>query len=252
MSGPGVDVAPTSAFGPSHVPAHPEQPGAPARARRATLAVVGFAEEMRYGSASTWDAAVGHRFVDELWAGTVDDAVLARYLTQDLQFLDGFVALLGAAVASADLPGPRMVLARQLGLVAGEEDDYFTHALDRLGVPPETRRSPVLLPPTRGFLELMAAARRSADYGVVLTVLLVAEWLYADWGARDAPLPPGRLHAGWIELHRGPAFTAWVDTLRAEVNRVGGEAGPADRARMAEAFARAVELELAFFDAAYG
>ena len=211
-----------------------------------------FSDELRAANAETWDAAVGHRFVDELWAGAVDDAVLARYLTQDLQFLDGFVALLGAAVASADQPEPRLVLARQLGLVAGDEDDYFTRALDRLGVSGPDRRSPDLLPPTRGFLELMDGARRSADYGVVLAVLLVAEWLYADWAARDGSPPADRVHAEWIDLHRGPAFTAWVAALRAELDRIGDAAGPSGRARMAAAFGRAVELELAFFDAAYG
>lgn len=210
-----------------------------------------FAEELRAAWSATWAAAVGHRFVDQLWAGTVGDDVLACYLTQDLQFLDGFVALLGAAVASSDLSESRLVHARQLGLVAGDEDDYFTRALDRLGVSGPARRSPELLPPTRGFRELMDDARRSAEHGVVLTVLLVAEWLYADWAARDAPLPPQWRHAEWIELHRGPAFTAWVAFLRDEVDRVGDQASPDARARMSEAFGRAVELELAFFDAAY-
>jgi thiaminase/transcriptional activator TenA len=145
-----------------------------------------------------------------------------------------------------------MVLARQLGLVAGDENDYFTRALDRLAVTVDARRAPELLPPTRGFLELMDGARRSADYGVTLAVLLVAEWLYADWAAWDASPPSDPLYAEWIDLHRGPAFTAWVATLRAEIDRVGDEVGPGGRARMSEAFARAVELELAFFDAAYG
>lgn len=211
---------------------------------------MGFADELRATHAETWDAAVGHRFVGELWAGTLDDVVLARYLVQDLQFLDSFVALLGAAVATSDRPGSRLVLARQLGLVAGDEDDYFTRALDRLGV--TERGAPELLAPTRDFLELMDTARRSADHGVVVTVLLVAEWLYADWAARDAAVPPDPLHADWIELHRGPAFTAWVAFLREEVDRVATTADEAGRSRMAEVFGRAVELELAFFDAAYG
>lgn len=205
---------------------------------------------LRQRHAPTWDAAVGHRFVNELGAGIVDDAVLARYLAQDALFLDAFVALLGAAVAHADLPGPRTVIARQLGLVAGDENDYFTRALDRLGVDGATRRSPALLPPTRDFLHLMDDARRSADYGVALAVLLVAEWLYADWAARDAPLPGDWLHGEWIELHRGPPFAAWVATLRSELDRVADEAGPGGRARIGEAFGAAVDLELAFFDAA--
>ena len=49
-----------------------------------------------------WSDAVGHRFVKELFAGAVPDAVLARYLVQDHRFLDSFLTLLGATLASAD------------------------------------------------------------------------------------------------------------------------------------------------------
>jgi hypothetical protein len=44
-----------------------------------------------------WSQAVGHRFVRELFAGAVPDAVMARYLIQDHRFLDSFLKLLGAA-----------------------------------------------------------------------------------------------------------------------------------------------------------
>ena len=195
--------------------------------------------DLRAAHAATWDAAVRHRFVDELWAGTVDDAVMARYLAQDALFLDAFVALLGAAVAHVDAPGPRLVHARQLGLIASDEDDYFTRSLDRLGVTAPAEP----LAPTRGFLALMDSARASGDYPTIVTVLLVAEWLYLDWASREAAAPADWLHAEWIDLHRGPAFNAWVGFLRGEADRVGPDG---------EAFARAVELEAAFFDAAYG
>ena len=207
-----------------------------------------FSENLRAATSTTWNAATGHRFVDELWAGTVDDAVLARYLAQDALFLDRFVALLGAAVATADDTQARLAIARQLGLVASDEDDYFARALGRLGV--TTPVEP--LPPTQGFLDLMDDARRSGDYGVALTVLLVAEWLYLDWAARPDTAPPDWLHREWIDLHRGPGFTAWVDLLRAETDRVAATADDVARERMSEVFRRTVDLELAFFDAAYG
>jgi thiaminase len=38
----------------------------------------------------------GIRFVKELFAGAVPDAVMARYLIQDHRFLDSFLTLLGA------------------------------------------------------------------------------------------------------------------------------------------------------------
>jgi thiaminase (transcriptional activator TenA) len=195
--------------------------------------------ELRDLTAATWEAAVGHRFVDELWNGTLDPADMTRYLAQDVLFVDAFVALMGATVAAADLPGPRMVLARQLGVMAGPENDFFERALTGVAAAPTE-------PATSGFLDLMHSARHSGDYATCLAVLLVAEWLYLDWATRPgAPLPADPIASEWVQLHTGPQFTAWVTFLRAEFDRVG--AGEAARA----AFVRAVELELAFFDQVY-
>jgi thiaminase/transcriptional activator TenA len=208
--------------------------------------------ELRELTGPTWDAAVGHRFVDELWRGQVPPAVLTTYLVQDHQFFDAFLALMGATVAAADRLEPRVVHARQLGLVAGPENDFFARALDALDVPLPERTDPELLAPTAGFVELMDSARRSADYASCLAVLLVAEWLYLDWATRpDATAPDEPLQQEWIELHRGSAFETWVTFLRTEFDRVATGLEPADRERVRKLFVRAVDLELAFFDAAY-
>lgn len=210
-----------------------------------------FSDDLRARAAPTWDAAVGHRFVENLWRGTVPTAVLSTYLVQDHQFVDAFVALMGAAVASADRAEPRIVHARRLGVVAGPENDYFDRAFDALDVPVADRTQPVLLPPTAGFLDLMGAAR-AGDHAEQLTVLLVAEWLYLDWATRPgATAPDEPIQREWIDLHRGPAFERWVGFLRAEFDRVTAGLDSAGRDRVAEVFTRAVDLELAFFDSAY-
>ena len=46
-----------------------------------------FTETMRAASEASWSHAVQHRFVNELFAGAVPDAVMARYLIQDHRFL---------------------------------------------------------------------------------------------------------------------------------------------------------------------
>ena len=210
-----------------------------------------FSAQLREATAPVWDAAVGHRFVDELWAGSVPREVLTRYLVQDHQFVDAFVALMGAAVAGADAAAPRVRLARQLGLVAGPENDFFDRSLSALGVPAPDRTAPALLAPTVGFRDLMDAAR-AGRYPDALAVLLVAEWLYLDWATRpgsDVPADP--IAAEWIELHRGPDFDSWVAFLRDELDRVGATLTPRRRGEVTALFVRAVDLELAFFDAAY-
>lgn len=205
-----------------------------------------FSGQMRESTATVWDAAVGHRFVDELWAGTVQRDVLRHYLAQDHQFVDAFLALLGAAVAHADLPASRVRLARQLGLVAGPENDFFDRSLAALQAGPVTERTAA----TVGFVDLMDEAR-DAGYAEALAVLVVAEWLYLDWAARPQQAPADPVCTEWIDLHRGPEFTAWVEFLRAELDRVADGLDDAHRDRVAALFVRAVDLELAFFDAAY-
>ncbi len=212
-----------------------------------------FSAQLRELTAPTWDAAVGHRFVAEIWRGGVDTDVLTTYLVQDHQFVDAFLALMGAAVASADRADARVVHARQLGIVAGPENDFFARALDALDVPLADRTEPELLGPTRDFIALMDEARRSADYPLCLAVLLVAEWIYLEWATRPEETLPEEepIQAEWIALHSGRAFAAWVEFLRAEFDRVCTDLAPAHRERVQELFVRAVELELAFFDAAY-
>lgn len=222
-----------------------------------------FSQTLRDAHASTWDTAVSHRFVRDLWAGAVPAPVMKRYLSQDYLFCDAFVALLGAAVSHSDSPGARLAISRQLGMVASDEDGYFVRALTRLDpqfkptAPPSSlealagHSAYTPLAPTAGFLALMDEARSS--YAAALTVLLVAEWLYLDWAAPfpSPPTPGDWLHAEWIELHRGPAFEQWVQLLRDELDRVAAAADDAARKEMEALFARAVKLELEFFDAAY-
>ncbi|RKW40668.1 MAG: TenA family transcriptional regulator, partial [Lautropia sp.] len=61
-----------------------------------------FSQVLRAECQKDWQAAIQHRFVDEIFAGTLASEHLRHYLVQDYQFVDRFVALLGAAIASAD------------------------------------------------------------------------------------------------------------------------------------------------------
>lgn len=209
-------------------------------------------DRLRAEARADWDAAVTHPFVREMCAGTLRAAALRRYLVQDYQFVDGFTALLGATVACADSVAPRMVIARQLGVVASEENTYFQRAFDSLGVQGQERDAPALLPCTAEFNALMTEAASSLDYGCCLTVLTVAEWLYLDW-ARQAPSPPPAdpIMREWIEIHDNPAFRAWVGFLRGELDRIFPQLPAAAQERCQQLFTNATRLELRFFEATY-
>ena len=214
-----------------------------------------FSETLRQASHADWQACVQHRFVHEIFAGTLDDAVLRRYLVQDYQFIDRFVALLGAAIASADRFAPRVTLSQFAAMITSDENTYFLRSFDVLGVPESERLAPALTEPTRQFQQLMHEAAQSRSYANCLAVLTVAEGLYLDWADQEAmrhrPRPARFEHAEWIELHANDFFRGFVGWLRGELDRVGQRLGESERAEAGRYFARAVALERRFFDHVY-
>jgi len=207
-----------------------------------------FTETLRAASEPGWTDAVGHRFVKELFTGTVPDAVIARYLIQDHRFLDSFLTLLGAVLASADTFEARLRFGRFVGMVSSEENTYFLRAFQALGVTETRRAADPDAQPTAGFKAIMREAAETRSYAAALSVLVVAEWLYLDWASRaPKPLLNNFVHAEWITLHDNPNFRDFVDFLRVELDRV----GPAQADLCGDFFRRAVDLELSFFEAAY-
>lgn len=217
--------------------------------RKGSLMTDHFTQALKQANEPIWAQAVEHRFVAELLAGTISDEVMVAYLVQDHRFLDSFLTLLGAAIATADTPAARLRFGRFAGMIAAEENPYFHRAFELLGVTQEQRDAIPDAQPTKGFQALMREAAATRSYAAALSVLSVAEWLYLDWASRaTAPLPENFVHAEWIRLHDNCDFRSFVGFLRSELDRV----GPTEADLSRDFFRRAVALELAFFDAAYG
>ncbi len=212
----------------------------------------GFSERLRAATEPVWSDAVRHRFTRELALGTLDDAVMRRYLVQDYAFLDPFVRLVASAIVKAPTLADRVPLGRFLGLVTGTENTYFQRAFEALGVPGPERRRPVLRPVTQAFRGLMDEAIAAPTYTETLAPLVVFEWLYLSWAEAAADRKPAKLyHAEWITLHADPAFARFVAWLRGQLDREAPALSAEGQARVEALFRRAVELEEAFFDDAY-
>src|SRR6202011_1434277 len=181
-----------------------------------------FTETLRDASEPGWSHAVGHRFVKELFTGAMSDVVMTHYLIQDHRFLDSFLTLLGAALATADTFEARLRFGRFIGMVSGEENTYFLRAFEALGVTEVRRAADPDTQPTADFKAIMREAAETRRYAAVLSVLVVAEWLYLDRASRaPKPLPDNFVHAEWITLHDNADFRSFVDFLRAVLDRVG-------------------------------
>ncbi len=208
---------------------------------------------LREAAGEDWTAATTHRFTAELIAGRVGRETMVRYLIQDYQFIDRFVSLLGAAIATAPSLASRLPLGRFLGMICSDENTYFVRSFDALGVPERLRTAPPLSAPARGFQALMGQAAASGRYVDAIAVLVVAEWTYLSWArpARDSRAEEPFWCAEWVDLHANPYFESFVGWLRAELDREVPGLDEASRARVLALFRRAAALERAFFDSAY-
>lgn len=207
-----------------------------------------FTDELREANHDTWEAAINHPFTKELFAGTLDDAIMASYLVQDYQFFDVGMRLYCSAAAAVDSTATRMRLCQCIGALAGDENTYFQRSFEELGVTEEILWGTQPNKATAGFIDLMEEAIASDSWPAQLAILLIGEWIYLDWALKAPEQRPERfIHNEWIELHDFPEFHDRVAFFREEADKLEGE----DREIFADFFARGVQFEYDFFDAAY-
>jgi thiaminase (transcriptional activator TenA) len=206
-------------------------------------------ERLRADCAAEWARAARHRFTVELGDDALPDAVYRRYLVQDYAFIGTLARMIAFGIAKApDMPA-MAGLSRFLAMLTSAENTYFIRSFDALGVPEAERGNPTLHPVSQAFLAALREAGEAGGYADVIATLLPAEWIYLDWASAQAgkPRPKRFWLAEWIDLHAGPDFAAFVGWLKGELDR----AGPPHEAACRRRFRRMVELEAAFFDAAY-
>ena len=199
--------------------------------------------------AEDWHAATHHAFTNALADGNLGRDKMASYLQQDYQFIVGFVRLLGFTVADAPSLADAVRGAQFLRLVCGLENTYFLRSMDALEVPSAAPAASETLT----FQQLMDQGRRSGRYEIVLSVLVVAEWIYLDWATsfeKRTEGPPVWLEE-WITLHYGDGFAQVVAYLRGQLDAALDALDDEARAIVTATLTDAVRLERAFFDASW-
>ncbi|MGO1119887.1 TenA family protein [Rhodovibrionaceae bacterium A322] len=211
-----------------------------------------FSDWLQQEAAPYWQQATEHRFTKEIADGSLEEAVYARYLVQDYAFVTAFTGLVAQAAAYAPTMAQKRPYAGFLSVLVSEENTYFLESFQALGVSQKDIENPALHPVTLAFQAEIESAGKSRSYEEVLAVLLAAEWTYLTWGLACGERRPEQAWlAEWIELHACQSFEEFVMGLKAECDRVGGAASAEVQAAMRQRFVRLMELEAAFFDAAY-
>lgn len=188
-------------------------------------------------------AALAHPFVQGIADGSLSRDAFAAYVGQDAFFLDGFARAYALALArSPDRPS-RDAFAE---LLAGVRDELRLHAayaadlgLDLDAVLPSAA--------TQGYLDFLLARASLGGVGLTCAAMTPCMRLYAHLGQSLASRGAAGAYADWVQTYADPAFEKLASTLERLL-----DAHATDAPETHLTYRRAIELELAFFDAALG
>jgi thiaminase/transcriptional activator TenA len=196
------------------------------------------------GNAAVAAACRAHPFVAALGDGTLPQERFAAYLAQDAFFLEAFARAYAWGVArSPDAAGVH-AFGRLLGGVLAELRLHAGYAaelgIDLAAVEP--------LPATLAYTDFLLATAATGSTAELCAAMTPCMRLYAHLGQGLLPaLVDGHPYGAWIQAYAGAEFEELARELEALLDRYVrvDTRGPA-----AAAYARAMGLELAFFDAA--
>lgn len=187
-------------------------------------------------------AALEHRFVCGLGNGDLPLGSFQEYVAQDAFFLEAF----GRAYALALAHSPdREGLHDFSELLAGVLEEFELHGkyaeswgVDLGDVVPGEA--------TLAYTDFLLATAALQGVGETCAAMTPCMRLYAFLGQSlaDEGVEEGNAYAEWIETYSAPDFEALASTLEGLLDRYAADT-PAVRA----AYCRAMNLELAFFEA---
>ena len=190
-------------------------------------------------------AARAHPFVRGLADGSLPLPVFQVYVAQDAVFLEGFARAYALALARSP---DRATLEAFADLVTGVREELRLHEgyAQRWGA---VTTGVQAAPATRAYLDFLLGTAALGGGARTCAALTPCMRLYAFLGGALAAAGEGLdgPYGEWVRTYADPGFAELAERLEAMLDRF---APDPDAVR--GDYRRAVELELAFFDAAAG
>jgi thiaminase/transcriptional activator TenA len=186
-------------------------------------------------------AALDHAFVRGLGDGTLPRHVFAGYVGQDVFFLESFARAYALALAHSH---DRAALDAFADLLAGVREELRLHAsyaqrwdIDLGAVTPGSA--------TLAYTDFLLATAALGGVGLTCAAMTPCMRLYAYLG-RSLAGGASDTYAEWVTTYADPAFEELTRTLERLL-----DSHADDTAVVHETYRRAMQLEVAFFEAAY-
>lgn len=202
----------------------------------------GLAARLWADNADLAAACLAHPFVTGISDGTLPRERFASYVAQDAFFLEAFARAYARAVAHSR---DRASLEAFADLLAGVREELRLHdsyaarwAIDLAAVEPVAA--------TLAYTDFLLATASFGDVGLTCAAMTPCMRLYAYLG-QALSRRSQETYGEWITTYAAPEFDALAATLERLLDR-----HSTDTPAVRRAYRRAMQLELAFFEGAYG
>ncbi len=185
------------------------------------------------------EAARRHPFVRGIADGSLEAGRYAAYIAQDAVFLEAFARAYALALAASP---DRAGVEAFADLIGGVRAELRLHdgVAARWGIDMSTVEP---APATLAYTEFLLDTARTGDTGATCAAMTPCMRLYAHLG--QSLVGAGGPYQEWVDTYASPEFEDLAATLEGLLDRY-----VRDRASAGRAYRRAMQLEVAFFDAA--
>ncbi|TSD13135.1 bifunctional hydroxymethylpyrimidine kinase/phosphomethylpyrimidine kinase [Curtobacterium sp. KBS0715] len=213
---------------------------------RAALPALSYTDVWWADAASVLQETIDCAFLVGLRDGTLEPEVFAGYLAQDVHYLRAYERHLAALGVGAPGAGSDAGAAAAFWAAAAQGCADEARDLHHRRLAGSHADDPVH-PTCAGYLAHLQQAADSGSAAVLAAAVLPCFRVYAWVGSQLGVAPDGHAFADWITAYGDPGFAASSAEATRLVEELARAATPDERGRMARAFRRSTEWELAFF-----
>ena len=206
-------------------------------------------QEAWSGASGIYARIIGHPFINELAAGTLDSARFNRYIAQDELYLGNYGRQMLAFASMVD-DADRRVMFEDFAH-AGLEGERAMHELliGRFGTDLKEDASPVTVAYNTHTEAALASGRRE----LALAALLPCMWVYNEVGRYIVSIADidGNPYSEWISEYADDEFTEGVRAVLEMADGYAEATDDATRRKMTRLFVEATQFEYDFWDYGY-
>ena len=213
-----------------------------------------FMEYLEDQSRPIREAILAHPFVVGVGRGDLPVDRFKYYVCQDYVYLIDYSRVLAVAAARAPQLDVMSWFAGLLDETLNTEMALHRNYCAEFGITAGELEATRAAPTTVAYTSYLWKTATQGSFGELSAALLPCQWGYWEIGRRlaeQAPLARPPLYAAWVGMYSSDEFRDLAIYLRELTDRLGGEAGPPEKAAMEDAYVTSLRWEYRFWEMSY-